>query len=199
VGFRTIKSSYYYITDFFLLSQLGPEFDVNSTWPTLSRNIREIQRNNAHNLSFEENHRFGYNMVLYKHGDVLYRGLRELVVEHLDELAEEWIVPAFPVDRVQQTGEGEVLLKALRRVWDDHIGSMTKIGQILKYMVSGLLRNMILPSFPLLMIFLIILFHIYLSFRIAFMSKKLKSSRLGIWDLSFSYNVSFDLLFRITW
>lgn len=75
-------------------------------------------------------------MVLYKHGDVLYRGLQELVEEHLNELAEEYIVPAFPINRVQETHEGEVLLKALRKVWDDHVGSMTKIGQILKYMVS---------------------------------------------------------------
>ncbi|XP_006459375.1 hypothetical protein AGABI2DRAFT_218523 [Agaricus bisporus var. bisporus H97] len=73
-------------------------------------------------------------MVLYKHGDVLYRGLQELVEEHLNELAEEYIVPAFPINRVQETHEGEVLLKALRKVWDDHVGSMTKIGQILKYM-----------------------------------------------------------------
>ncbi|KXN89109.1 Cullin-3 [Leucoagaricus sp. SymC.cos] len=112
----------------------GPDFSVDNTWAQLSRNIREIQHNNAHNLSFEENHRYGYNMVLNRQGPTLYNGLKELVKEHLDELANSHIIPAFPVNAEQQTHEGEVLLKALRKVWDDHTSSMTKIGQILKYM-----------------------------------------------------------------
>lgn len=120
-----------------LYLKLGPEFEMKNTWPALSRNIREIQHNNAHNLSFEENHRFAYNMVLNRQGELLYKGLGELVVEHLNELADEYIIPAFPINPEQQTHEGEVLLKALRKVWDDHTSSMTKIGQILKYMVSS--------------------------------------------------------------
>jgi cullin 3 len=75
-------------------------------------------------------------MVLNRQGQTLYNGLKELVIEHLDELANEHIIPVFPLNAEQQTHEGEVVLKALRKVWDDHTGSMTKIGQILKYMVS---------------------------------------------------------------
>lgn len=75
-------------------------------------------------------------MVLNKHGSTLYNGLKKLVIEHLNELANEHIYPAFPIHPGQQSSEGEVLLKALRKVWDDHTSSMTKIGQILKYMVS---------------------------------------------------------------
>ena len=118
------------------LQQYGPEFSVDNTWAQLSNNIREIQHNNAHNLSFEENHRYGYNMVLNRQGNTLYNGLKDLVREHLKELADANIFPAFPVSEEQQTHEGEMLLKALRKVWDDHTSSMIKIGQILKYMVS---------------------------------------------------------------
>jgi cullin 3 len=80
-------------------------------------------------------------MVLHKHGEMLYNGVNRLVAEHLDRLAKDEIIPAFPaggsVDPTNQSQEGEILLKALRRVWDDHTGSMTKLGQILKYMVRS--------------------------------------------------------------
>ena len=81
-------------------------------------------------------------MVLNRQGNILYNGLKELVREHLKELADDNILPAFPVSEEKQTHEGEVLLKALRKVWDDHTSSMTKIGQILKYMVSHMLLIM---------------------------------------------------------
>jgi len=78
-------------------------------------------------------------MVLNRQGNVLYNGLKNLIIEHLKELADTDIFPTFPVSEEKQTHEGEVLLKALRKVWDDHTSSMTKIGQILKYMVSHIL------------------------------------------------------------
>lgn len=70
---------------------------------------------------------------------MLYKGTMELVVENLEKLATEEVIPVFPsgasTDPLQKTQEGEVLLKALRRVWDDHTSNMVKLGQILKYMV----------------------------------------------------------------
>jgi hypothetical protein len=125
-----------------LSAQHGPDVSIDQTWAELSKNIREIQNHNASNLSFEENHRFAYNMVLYKHGEMLYNGVNRLVAEHLDRLAADEIIPAFPaggsMDPTNQSQEGELLLKALKNVWDDHTGSMTKLGQILKYMVRFL-------------------------------------------------------------
>ncbi|KAJ7066932.1 Cullin-domain-containing protein [Mycena amicta] len=115
----------------------GPDVSIESTWSDLSNNIREIQNHNAPNLSFEENHRFAYNMVLHKHGDMLYNGVVQLVAEHLERLANDHIVPAYPSGAFDQTGQGqeaEILLKALRYVWDDHTSSMVRLGQILKYM-----------------------------------------------------------------
>ena len=114
---------------------------MDETWTKLSRNIVEIQNHNAANLSFEENHRYAYNMVLYKNGDKLYRGTKQLIVENLDKLAKEYIIPAFPTnvseDPVQKSQEVDRFLAALRLSWDDHISSMSKLRDILKYMVRS--------------------------------------------------------------
>lgn len=112
-------------------------------------------------------------MVLNKQGHILYNGLKDLVVRHLDELAEEHIFPAFPINPEQQSQEGEVLLKALRTVWDDHTSSMSKIGQILKYMVS-LVTRMTSTS------------HIMVLRRTVFTSRLPMFQRRGILDSSFS-------------
>ena len=118
--------------------QHGPDVSIEETWSQLSNNIREIQNQNASNLSFEENHRFAYNMVLHKGGELLYKGVVGLVAENLDKLAKEQISPVFPSGGSDiQSQEGEMLLKALRSVWDGHLGDMVKLSQILKYMVCN--------------------------------------------------------------
>ncbi|OAX43154.1 Cullin-domain-containing protein [Rhizopogon vinicolor AM-OR11-026] len=77
-------------------------------------------------------------MVLYKNGAVLYKGVCQLVAENIDRLAQREIMPAFPggssKDPMQQSQEGELLLRAVKRVWDDHTGNMSKLRDILKYM-----------------------------------------------------------------
>ena len=56
---------------------------VSSTWELLRRAIQEIQKKNKSGLSFEELYRNAYTMVLHKHGEKLYNGLREVVTDHL--------------------------------------------------------------------------------------------------------------------
>lgn len=56
---------------------------VNSIWTLLRNAIQEIQKKNNSGLSFEELYRNAYTMVLHKHGEKLYTGLREVVTEHL--------------------------------------------------------------------------------------------------------------------
>ena len=56
---------------------------VNNIWDLLKNAIQEIQRKNNSGLSFEELYRNAYTMVLHKHGETLYTGLREVVTEHL--------------------------------------------------------------------------------------------------------------------
>ena len=56
---------------------------ANRTWQTLHDAIREIHRQNASGLSFEELYRNAYNMVLHKFGDKLYQGLVDTITKHL--------------------------------------------------------------------------------------------------------------------
>lgn len=142
---------------------IGPETPMKDTWTKLANAIREIQNHNASKLSFEEHYRYAYNMVLFKRmccfveniwltyvdGDQLYNGVKGLVAEHLDQLAEEKIVPAFPrssgthgagklgggAEAIERALEGDRFLKAVKGVWEDHTGSMRKLKDVLKYMV----------------------------------------------------------------
>ena len=56
---------------------------VNNIWSLLKNAIQEIQKKNNSGLSFEELYRNAYTMVLHKHGEKLYTGLREVVTDHL--------------------------------------------------------------------------------------------------------------------
>ena len=58
---------------------------VDNIWALLKNAIQEIQRKNNSGLSFEELYRNAYTMVLHKHGERLYTGLRDVVTEHLVE------------------------------------------------------------------------------------------------------------------
>jgi cullin 3 len=105
-----------------------------------ARSVKEIHNNNAHQLSYEENYRYAYNLVLYKHGNLLYTGVSDLVKQNLERLVKEVILPAFPSggdgDPTHQSQEGERLMKAFRSVWEEHISGMSKLRDLLKYMVS---------------------------------------------------------------
>ena len=58
---------------------------VENIWALLKNAIQEIQRKNNSGLSFEELYRNAYTMVLHKHGERLYTGLRNVVTKHLEE------------------------------------------------------------------------------------------------------------------
>ncbi|EIW72022.1 hypothetical protein TREMEDRAFT_70610 [Tremella mesenterica DSM 1558] len=125
-----------------------PQTSIKETWIKLANAIREIQNHNASKLSFEEHYRYAYNMVLFKNGDQLYAGVKGLISEHLEKLAEDKIVPTFPrssgtsgtgkrrsgAEAVESAMEGDRFLKAVKTVWEDHTGSMRKLKDVLKYM-----------------------------------------------------------------
>lgn len=122
---------------------------LDETWRRLSNNIREIFAQNAANLSFEENHRFGYNMVLGKQSEKLYEGVKVLIIENLQKMVKEKLIPAFPTgvrsDMISRAKEGEELLKAFRCVWDDHESGLCKLRDILKYLVRVFCRFFLSP------------------------------------------------------
>ncbi|KAF6040014.1 CUL3 [Bugula neritina] len=102
---------------------MDPRF-VEDIWSLLKNAIQEIQRKNNSGLSFEELYRNAYTMVLHKHGERLYNGLKEVVTSHL-------------VGKVQSDVLGSLnnnFLQTLNSVWNDHITAMVMIRDILMYM-----------------------------------------------------------------
>ena len=84
-------------------------------------------------------------MVLNKQGRQLYDGVKELVSENIDRLADTQVKPAIPtssvsgdMDPAQKSQEVDRFLKAIRSSWDTHISCMSKLRDILKYMVRSL-------------------------------------------------------------
>lgn len=67
-----------------LLQMTMDEKYVESIWILLKNAIQEIQKKNNSGLSFEELYRNAYTMVLHKHGERLYTGLKEVVTHHLE-------------------------------------------------------------------------------------------------------------------
>ena len=60
----------------------------NSSWEKLEGAIIQIFNENAGELSFEELYRTGYNMVLHKHGDMLYNNVDATLKRRSMELCE---------------------------------------------------------------------------------------------------------------
>ncbi|KAH7106342.1 Cullin-domain-containing protein [Auriculariales sp. MPI-PUGE-AT-0066] len=108
------------------------------TWNQLANAIKEIHNHNAINLSFEAVYRYAYTLVIYKHGEMLYGGVKGLIRDNLDKLAREQIVVQFPTgateDPMQQASEGDRLLRAVNKVWEDHCQNMNKLKAVLAYM-----------------------------------------------------------------
>uniref|UniRef100_A0A673YPC9 Cullin 3 n=1 Tax=Salmo trutta TaxID=8032 RepID=A0A673YPC9_SALTR len=97
---------------------------VNNIWDLLKNAIQEIQRKNNSGLSFEELYRNAYTMVLHKHGEKLYTGLREVVTEHLVNKVREDVLNSL----------NNNFLQTLNQAWNDHQTAMVMIRDILMYM-----------------------------------------------------------------
>lgn len=98
---------------------------VVSIWNLLKSAIQEIQKKNNSGLSFEELYRNAYTMVLHKHGEKLYNGLRDVVREHLENKVRRDVLDSL----------NNNFLQTLNEAWNDHQTSMVMIRDILMYMV----------------------------------------------------------------
>jgi len=97
---------------------------VNNIWSLLRNAIQEIQKKNNSGLSFEELYRNAYTMVLHKHGEKLYTGLREVVGDHLVHKVRDDVFASLHNN----------FLYTLNMAWQDHHTSMVMIRDILMYM-----------------------------------------------------------------
>ena len=86
-------------------------------WKGLRDSIDEIHNQDASLLSFEELYRSAYNLVLHKHGDVLYEGVRGCVEEHLSKVGE----------KVGQQSLDSTVMKRVGEAWTDHMLKMVMV------------------------------------------------------------------------
>lgn len=116
----------------------------------MSKAIDTIHRHDASSLSFEEHYRYAYYLVVHKQGHVLYNKVAELIAANLEKLTKEKIVPLYPptassiasgskgADNIVAASDGQLFLTQLREVWNDHIACMSKLRDVLKYMVRSI-------------------------------------------------------------
>jgi cullin 3 len=114
---------------------------------------QEIQRKNNSGLSFEELYRNAYTMVLHKHGERLYSGLKEVVTNHLESKVNiarisqstmltltvqvrQDVLTALNNNflQVQSAPAPSPPPQTLNAAWNDHQTSMVMIRDILMYM-----------------------------------------------------------------
>ncbi len=82
---------------------------ASQTWDALANAIDEIYNRNASQLSFEELYRNAYNLVLHKHGTLLYEGVTDKLNAHLSETARRLAGVADPS-----------LLEEIATTWAEH-------------------------------------------------------------------------------
>jgi cullin 3 len=82
---------------------------ASQTWEALANAIDEIYNRNASQLSFEELYRNAYNLVLHKHGTLLYEGVSDKLSSHLLKT----------VDRLAETQDSS-LLEEIASTWSEH-------------------------------------------------------------------------------
>lgn len=58
---------------------------ADTVWSSLKRDIEEILHTNCYSsLEFEKLYRNAYTMVLHKFGEKLYKGLCQVIIDHLE-------------------------------------------------------------------------------------------------------------------
>jgi cullin 3 len=82
---------------------------AGDTWDVLANAIDEIYNRNASQLSFEELYRNAYNLVLHKHGSLLYEGVSDKLSSHLQET----------VKRLSEVPDSS-LLEEMATTWSEH-------------------------------------------------------------------------------
>lgn len=100
------------------------------TWEELSKAIDEIYNQNASQLAFEEVYRRGYNLVMKKHGDLLFEGLTENLRRHLKVSS-----------AILSSTSSEFLLEATSKEWNAHKVAFGMISAVLMYMDRSYCKN----------------------------------------------------------
>ena len=90
---------------------------ATQTWEVLANAIDEIYNRNASQLSFEELYRNAYNLVLHKHGTLLYEGVSDKLTSHLLKT----------VERLAEVADSS-LLEEVATTWSEHQVRFKKVS-----------------------------------------------------------------------
>jgi len=96
---------------------------ANQHWETIHDAIVKIHSKQASQLSYEELYRTAYNMVLHKHGELLYNNVKLTIGELLKPIAEDLL-----------SNSDEEIIISLNKLWADHKLYIIMIKDILLYM-----------------------------------------------------------------
>jgi cullin 3 len=100
-------------------------------WATIKDAIVKIYAQQASQLSYEELYRTAYNLVLHKHGEMLYDNVRKTTIEMLQPI----------VTRLQNTPDEE-MVKEITLTWDHEKYVIIMIRDILLYMDKNFVPKM---------------------------------------------------------
>lgn len=92
-------------------------------WEALHKAIDEIYNQNASKLSYEELYRNAYNLVLHKHYDLLYEGVKNVIRDHL-------FLSLISISEAKN----ELIIGATVHAWSFHVIAFNMIKDILMYM-----------------------------------------------------------------
>jgi cullin 3 len=104
-------------------------------WQTIKEAIHKIYAKQASSLSYEELYRTAYNLVLHKHGELLYNGVKNTTIELLQPIVEQLI-----------NASEEDLLKRLNDIWQQEKLCIIMIKDILMYMDRNYVPKLKLQS-----------------------------------------------------
>lgn len=92
-------------------------------WEALHKAIDEIYNQNASKLSYEELYRNAYNLVLHKHYDLLYEGVKNVIRDHL----------FLSLVNISEA-KNDLIIGATVHAWSFHVIAFNMIKDILMYM-----------------------------------------------------------------
>ncbi|KAF9178540.1 Cullin-3 [Haplosporangium sp. Z 767] len=116
----------------------------DNTWETMANAISTIHEQKANTLSYEEVYRCGYNLVIHKCGDRLYKGVKDLIQKHLESEVETKIVPILGIAETSPS-EGVQILKVVQKIWSHHTTCLIMIKEILVHMDRNYVQQARLP------------------------------------------------------
>src|SRR5574343_2001575 len=122
------------ITPYAIKMALSPE-QAHDSLELLKNAIDRIYRSEASQLSFEELYRNAYNLVIQKHGKMLYEGIKATVTEKISAIG-----------AVLSSTSDQSLLSNIAQRWSEHKTYFSMIKDILMYLDRSFVTQNNLPS-----------------------------------------------------